>query len=295
MAGAFTAVDLSRLASPPAIEVLDHEAIVSELIADFSARYPHFTAALASEPVVKLLECCAYREVLQRQRVNEGVRSVMLAYAVGADLDHLAAMFGVGRLTLSEAVPEDGIAAVMESDNDLRRRVQMALEGVSTAGPAGAYVFHALGAHASILDASVASPAPGEVVVSVLARNGEAPTPEALAAVEAAVNDDTVRPLTDFVTVVPAARIDYAVEAEIVTYSGPDTDVIMAEARARLDDYTAATGRLGRAVTLSGIYAALHAEGVQRVVLSQPVADIFAAPHEAPRCTAVSLTHGGSV
>ena len=61
----------------------------------------------------------------------------------------------------------------MESDPDFRRRIQLAPEGFSVAGPEGAYIFHALSADPGVLDACATSPSPGEVVVTVLARAGD--------------------------------------------------------------------------------------------------------------------------
>jgi phage-related baseplate assembly protein len=51
--------------------------------------------------------------------------------------------------------------------------------------------------------------------------------------------------------------------------------------------------RLGRDITLSGIYHALHQDGVQNVTLTQPTADIVADWGQAARCTAITLTNGG--
>jgi phage-related baseplate assembly protein len=45
------------------------------------------TLALESEPIVKLLQENAYREVILRQRINDAAKAVMLAYSTGADLD----------------------------------------------------------------------------------------------------------------------------------------------------------------------------------------------------------------
>jgi phage-related baseplate assembly protein len=38
-----------------------------------------------------------------RQRINDAARAVMPAYAVKADLDHIAALFGITRLTITPA------------------------------------------------------------------------------------------------------------------------------------------------------------------------------------------------
>ena len=143
----FTPIDLSKLPPPPVVEPLDFEAIRADLLADFIARYPEFSAVVESEPVLKLFEAWAYRELLLRQRINDAARSVMIATAGGADLEHLAALFGVERLT-------------GEDDHALRYRSQLAIESFSVAGPAGAYMFHGLSASDAIKDLDVTSPAP---------------------------------------------------------------------------------------------------------------------------------------
>lgn len=295
MAGAFTAVDLSRLPAPDVVEPLSYEAIRDEMLADLQARDPAFTALVPSDPAYKIIEVAAYRELLIRQRVNEAGKAVMLAYARRGDLDQIAARYNVERFLLDPGDPEalPPIPPTYEDDASLRRRVQLSFEGFSTAGPEGAYIFHALGADPRVLDASVDSPAPGEVVVSVLSRDGSGTAlPDLLAAVTAALGDD-VRPLTDQVTVQSAAIVTYAVDAALILYPGPDGQVVLQAAEAALGTYIEHNHRLGRDVTLSGIYAALHQEGVQNVILAAPVADVVVTSGEAAYCTAVTVMIGG--
>ncbi|PJN94872.1 baseplate assembly protein, partial [Amaricoccus sp. HAR-UPW-R2A-40] len=98
----FGAIDLSRLPPPDVVERLDFETILGAMKADLIARAPDLAPALAleSEPAVKILEVAAYRELLLRARINDAARAVMIATATGADLDHLAALFGVARFVL---------------------------------------------------------------------------------------------------------------------------------------------------------------------------------------------------
>jgi phage-related baseplate assembly protein len=293
---AYTAIDLSQIPAPVVVETLSFETIFAAMLADLQARDATFDALVESDPAYKILEVAAYRELIIRQRVNDAARAVMLAYATGADLDQIGALFGVVRLTITEADPEavPPVAAVMESDTDFRRRIQLSLEGFSTAGPEGAYVFHALAADGDVLDASATSPDPGEVLICVLSRtgDGEAST-ELLDAVEAALNDDSVRPLTDLVTVQSATIVDFTITATLHTYPGPDSAVVLAAANAALDDYLESVHRIGRDVTLSGIYAALHQPGVQRVTLSSPSANVTISATEAAHCTARTVTIAG--
>jgi len=295
MAGAFTAVDLSGLPFPAAVEPLDYETILAAMVADLVARDPAFTAMVESDPAHKVLEVAAYREFLLRQRVNEAIKATTLAYALGTDLDNIAANYNVQRLLLDAGNPDviPPIPPTYEGDEALRRRVQLAFEGFSTAGPEGAYLFHSLSADADVLDASVTSPTPGAVNVAILSRvdNGAA-SPELLAAVTAALGDE-VRPMTDNVTVQAAIILPYTVVATIKTYSGPDANVVIATAQAAIEAYTENSMRLGRDITLSGVYAALHQEGVQKVTLTQPAADVVADWNQAARCTSITLTNGG--
>jgi phage-related baseplate assembly protein len=44
---------------------------------------------------------------------------------------------------------------------------------------------------------------------------------------------------------------------------------------------------------MSGLYAAMTVEGVQRVAIAAPLGDVVCDLSEAAYCTAVELTHGG--
>lgn len=296
-----TAIDLSKLAAPSLVEPLSFEAIYAAMLADMTARCGAagipFDAALESEPVVMALQAAAYRELLIRQRVNDAARGVMVAFAKGPDLDHLGAVFGVQRLVITPATVDgvgNPVPAVMEDDEALRYRIVLAPEGYSVAGPQGAYTFHALSADGDVLGASADSPSPGEVVVTILSRTGDgvAAAP-LLSTVSAYLSGDTLRPLTDHVTVQSATIVDYAIQATIKTFAGPDSATVIAAAQASAQAFAAASHRLGRDVTLSGVYAALHVAGVQKVTLVSPVADIAIAGDEAPFCTGIALTWSG--
>mgnify|MGYP000893317649 CR=1 FL=1 len=292
----FTAINLALVAAPKVIEELDFEQVYAAMLADLIERMPDFDALLESEPVIKILQVAAYRETVLRQRVNDAARAVMLPYSTGTDLENLGSLFGVTRLLITPAnlVAVPPVAAVYESDDDYRYRIQLSLEGLSTAGPEGAYVFHALSADGLVLDASAISPEPGEVLITVLSREADGTaSPELLATVDAALTDESVRPLTDFVTVQGATILDYQVEATLHFYAGPDRAVIMANAQAAIEAYTTGQHRLGLDVTISGIYAALHQPGVQRVELTTPTANLVVDRQSASYCSAISLTDGG--
>ena len=288
------AVDLSRLPAPQVVAIPDFELIVAEMKVHISSELPDVDFNLESDPVVKLIELFAWRETVLRQNFNERATSIMLAFATGGDLDNIGANFGVERLVIVEAEPENQIEQELESDDAFLRRILLAPESYSVAGPASAYIYHALSAHPEALDASATSPDPGEVIVSMLGRQGDGTaSSELIEAVEERVNNREVRPLTDLVTVQSAVIIEFTIDATITFYSGPDPDIVLDAAQAALDSYLAINRRIGRDITRSGIFAALHREGVQRVDLVEPSDDIVVDRLSAAYCTDIAIASGG--
>ncbi|MGR3436184.1 MAG: baseplate assembly protein [Shimia sp.] len=280
-------IDLSRLPPPDVIQVPDFEALLDEMRAAVVAFAPELEDALAleSEPATKVLRVCAYHRMLDRAATNDASRASMLAYAAGADLDNLAALWGVARLEIRPADPNarPPRAAEMEADGELRLRVQGSMEALSVAGPRGAYAFHARTASGQVKDVSVASPAPREVVVTILSHEADgAAAPELLAVVRAALSSDHVRPLTDLVEVRSADPVPVSISATVEVLPGPDATLVQAEALRSLGRYLDARHALGRDLPRSGLHAALTVPGVERVRLHTPSEDVAIAPHQAP-------------
>ncbi|ASM11571.1 baseplate assembly protein [Serratia marcescens] len=294
-------IDLSQLPSPQIIEPLDFETILVDVKAVMIAAFPadqqaSVAAALSleSEPLNVIAQAMAYRELLLRRRINEGAAACMLSHAEGTDLDNLAANLDTERLTIT---PEtDTSDAVMESDEALRLRAQSAFEGMSVAGPSAAYEYFARSASGKVADARATSPAPAEVVIAVLSTDGDGTaSPELLAAVTAAVNDEEVRPLGDRVTVRSADIVDYSIDAELFLYPGPESEPIINAAMASLRGFLADNDKkIGRDVARSAISASLHVQGVQRVVLRSPSTDLQISDTQAARNVSYAVENGGT-
>ena len=184
---------------------------------------------------------------------------------------------------------------VYESDDDLRRRIQLADEQLNTAGSRGSYVSLTLNADQLVKDADAISPDDGLITVYVLSRTGDGTADETLiSTVEAALNDEDARPMTDNVTVLSATIVEYSIEAEITVYPGPDAAVVLANAIAAAQSYADSTRKMGYDIKLSAVYAALHQPGVQHVDLSEPAADITVDQGEASYCTLFDITLAGA-
>ncbi|MBU3381197.1 baseplate assembly protein [Escherichia coli] len=297
-------IDLSQLPAPDVVETLDFETILAERKATLVSLYPEEqqdavarTLALESEPLVKYLEENAYREVIWRQRVNDAAKGCTLAYASNNDLDVMAGNNNTARQIVTPAddstIPPT--PAVMESDTDLRLRAQQAYEGLSVAGPVGAYEYHGRSADGRVADISVVSPSPACVTITVLSREDDGTaSDELLTIVEKALNAEEVRPVGDRVTVQSAEIVPYQIDATLYFYPGPEAEPILQAAEEKLKAYISAQQRLGRDIRQSAIYAALHVEGVQRVELAAPLADIVLSKYQASCCTEYHIADGGA-
>ncbi|MHB2246439.1 baseplate assembly protein [Pseudomonas fitomaticsae] len=292
-----TLVDLSELPAPDVLEPLDFEDTYSETLGVFRGHMgQNWTASVESDPVTKLLEVGSYIKLGNRARVNDAAKAQFLAYATGADLDHLAANVNLKRLVIQAADPlaVPPVEAVMESHDALRERVQLAYEGLTTAGPRNSYILHARNASALIADATAESPKPAHVDVTVLGLEGDGTAgPELLALVAAAVNDDDVRPVGDRVTVRGAEILRYRVDAVLhMKGAGPENDAALTEAIRRLEAWINPRRRLGVEVARSGVDAQLHVAGVGRVELKD-WQDLKPTKAQAAYCTGYTVVLGG--
>ena len=260
----FTAINLSGMTPPDIIETLDYEAIVAEMRDDLVARFPLIAGVidLESEPARKLIEAFAYRELRLRARINDGARAVLLASSYGTNLDHLAALFATAR--------QEG-----EDDDRFRRRIQLAPEAFSVAGPEGAYQYHVLTVAPWARDVSAIMSHPGVVRVTVL-RAGDDPIPSAAEReiIHLHLQNEAIRPLTDVVQVLAPTVWSIEISARLTLYPGPDAGVVQSRAVAALSDWVEQNRMLGMNLRRSAIYARLHQEGVHSVELFSPAEDI---------------------
>lgn len=367
-------IDLSKLPAPQLIEELDYESILSQMRTKMRAICPEWTGyELESDPANKILEVAAYREMLIRQRVNEATRGVMIAFATGSDLDHLAGFYPEKRLAGSSAVfsgrimlstelnveitvpagftviakngeiearlvnsvvfyPEtiavSGIFEITkplgsaangllltwdaitplpfvlgikqedvstggsntENDTDFRRRIPLALERYSTAGPRGAYEYWALSAEERVRDVCVTSPVPGKVEIYLLSKEGDG-TADAtmISRVFTVLSDETVRPLTDLVEVYSAKIVPYEVKMTVILYPGVAGQEPYLEAKKQVEAKVRNLCGIGVDITRSALTAAAHVEGVKEVELLKPAADLRISKSEAAHCTKIEV------
>lgn len=329
MSQLFAFNDLSRLPPPAALQQLDFESLFeqrkalfgglqpalldsvgspitrpAELVTDETGTYWRIPVDatlglwyldLESDPITRLLQVDAYIDMHLQQRENNQVISLLPAYAAGSDLDHIASRYGVKRLLITPATAT--AVAVYESDEALRRRMILALEATSTAGPTGAYVYHALSADGRVKDALAYSPAPAEVVVVVQSHIGAGTADQALLDIVAdALNATGVRPAGDQVIVKSAEVVEYALDATLYFYPGPSHTPALGLARTYLDAYRTESEKIGHAVTDSAIKRALHQPGVYSAAVTSPAAlPLHITQDQCAYCTSITIRDGGNV
>ena len=272
------APDLTQLPPPEVVETLDFETILQVHRADLLARYPEAAAVidLESEPLNKLLQAHAYRELLYRQRVNEAARAHLLAFATGADLDHKAAFYGLTRLA-------------GESDARLRARVQLRIKSLAGNGTREAYELTAMTASQNVRDARATQPFPGRVHLLLWCHDA-AKAEATLATVLAAINADDGRPLGVPVTVALARARAINITAAIEREAGAPADLAQ-RLVVTLADALAAYARLGRDVPRSWITARLHTAQVAAVRFPDPAAPAESTPLDDDEYPTLGVVH----
>ena len=161
----------------------------------------------------------------------------------------------------------------IEDDESLRDRIHEAPESFSNAGSTGAYRWHTFNASPLISDVSIVSPTPGVVQVYPLLTGGELPGEEIIRAVEEALNDRAVRPLTDKVEVLTPTVIEYDVDLDFWIAASDATSAATIEQKAEraASDYVMwQKAVLGRDIEPTELIYRLRQAGIKRLVLRYP-------------------------
>jgi len=160
-----------------------------------------------------------------------------------------------------------------EGDESLTRRIYLAPEGYSVAGPENAYIAKALELMPDTEDVRVTSPNPCYITLVYTKTGGVLPGTEDIAAMTAALNDKSQRPQGDRLTVQAPAEVTYNIS---MTYYIAKSDeakagLIASQVSAAVADYVTWQRRIGRDVNPTELISKVRAAGVKRVELTSPV------------------------
>ena len=297
-----TGINFEYLTPPKLIKELNFEEILSKRKEGFVALYNpedreeiEKTLKRESDPVTKLLEYCAYLELIFCQERNEDVKSLLVMYSTGSDLENLVADRNIKRLVISPAdnTVTPPMPAIMETDDDLRYRYILAMNSLSVAGPTSSYKFFAHSADGRVGDVSVVSPPnkPYFLDIYILQNDSEtgAASQELIDIVQLALNDESVRPVCDRPTVHSIGIVNYDIQAKIYVAQTAKNSTLLQQARENLNSYIRDQRRIGRSIRKSAIYSVLHISGVEHVEIISPVQDIIIDATQASYCTNIDI------
>ncbi len=198
-------------------------------------------------------------------------------------------------------VTESGGGSDAPDDDAFYDLLRLSMDALSSAGPAGAYIYHAKKVSAEIGDVVANTPAPAQVCLYVLMRDGTIAGEAVKRKVLDACGDATIRPLTDLVSVEDPEVVDY--EIRLTWYAPKDSGLstvqlekLVAEAAEAFRAWQ--SGKLGRDVNPSKLCQLLMGTGIKRVELEAPAFRKLRDGREKDvpqlaRCVGVTLQNGG--
>jgi phage-related baseplate assembly protein len=296
-------LDLSRYSAPLAIQGIDFEVIMAERKARLvelldEADIGFDVESLLTDPAIIVERADAFRELLAYARINDAVKSGLIAFATKSDLDHLGLTSSLHlpvshrdlmlRRTIVPA--SEGAAAVMERDEEYRRRLLLAPEAYATAGTEGGLLFHALSSDVGVLNADLWVASDDSVQIAIQARDGGAEASAPLVdKVRAHMTRKDVKPFTDVLSVSSVTRHDYTIAVTVFVRPGPDPASVRSTAEDSLAAMAAARRVPARDVPLSAIIAAATVGPVDRVVVDAPFSDVVMGDGELAVCTGITV------
>ena len=160
-----------------------------------------------------------------------------------------------------------------EDDAAYRRRIQLAPEHFSVAGPEGAYRYHTLSVHQDIADCSVWRPKPGVVDVRPILKGGIMPPEDILEAVRERLNDKRIRPLTDTVIVAAPEPVPYTASGGWYLHRANEAlaGIVNQQVEQAIEDYRLWQRSLpGRDINPTKLTALMERAGAKRLELESP-------------------------
>ena len=159
------------------------------------------------------------------------------------------------------------------SDDEYYELMVASQDGYSSAGARGAYEYWAKSVSTEIGDVVVNSPTAGKVDIYALMDDGTIASSEIKALILAACSADSVRPLTDLVSVKDPEEESY--DITLTYYLSEDSTQSASELQAAIesavDEYVKwQSGKLGRDINPSKLISMIMEAGAKRVVLTAP-------------------------
>lgn len=187
-----------------------------------------------------------------------------------------------------------------EDDAALRERIKIASEAFSSAGPRGAYEFHARTVSPAIIDVAVVTPPispPGEVHLYPLMEDGQTTPQTIIDAVLAKLTGEKLRPVCDTVLVFAPTDVAYTLDVELTLYDTADQQSVLDAVNDALAAFVLAKRqKLGRDIISTQIVSVVHGAAMDDIyeTVLPGFTDIVIAPTEYGVCTAINVSVTGT-
>ena len=169
---------------------------------------------------------------------------------------------------------------------------------MNTAGSTAAYRYFALSADGRVADVSVISDKVNPYLLDIVITQSDhevgTASQELIDIVQAALDPDTVRPVCDRPIVRSSIATTYQINARLYVAKNAENSLLLEAAEIRLNKYIEYTKRIGQSIRLSALYAALHVDGISRVELISPTADIAIDKFHHAYCSEKAIVIGGT-
>ena len=180
-----------------------------------------------------------------------------------------------------------------ETDEELAERIYLAPSSYSTAGPKAAYEYWVRTFSPAINECCVLSESPGEVDIYLMV-DGELPEDDFMERLEAYLENEGIRPLTDHVVVKRPETVTYNIDLTYFIRSDDrDAEVTIREAvGTAAENFTAWQKKIGRDITPARLVYEVMQAGAQSVEVTEPAYTELSGTQLAMAGT-VTLNYGG--
>ena len=179
----------------------------------------------------------------------------------------------VKNLSTVENLTATSGGAARESDSAFYQRMRESMSAYSTAGSMQGYIYHTKSANANVGSVRVDSTEAGKVDIYILKTDGQLPDEALIGAVQESLSADTVRPLTDQVTVKAPEAVPFNIK--VTWYRNREEDQSRAQMEANLEQAATEfaqwqTREIGRDINPDVLAAKLMGCGIKRLVVQEP-------------------------
>lgn len=213
------------------------------------------------------------------------------------DVDNVPFFKAVSNISTSSGGSETA------DDNTYFDLMRQSLEAYSTAGPKGAYEYHAKAVSTAIADVCAINPIdkPGHVEIYAIMDDGSIADSGTKRDILKACNDDKVRPLTDMVEVCDPEEVTFDIDLTFYVDQNTQKSIgnIQTAVNAAVTEFAAwQTAKIGRDINSSQLMWLLRNSGIKRAEITKPVFTSLRdgsnrlTPQVAKRGT-VTITFGG--